>query len=193
MKKTPVLLAALAAIVTIAAPAAAQSVGIGPRLSFVRGHLPSGTPSSSLFGGSLRFVSKHTAVEMSMDIKTVYSTDRTLRTRETPIQMSLLLYPVRAAVAPYVLGGFGIYRQTMESVDPAGEALGSVRTQNTGWHLGGGLEILVTRHIGIYGDYRFRFVSFGDPEPGSEPIDLPGLSKLSHKGSMWTGGMSFYF
>ena len=189
------LTAALAAVIACAAPAAAQSVGIGPRMSFVRGHVPSGTPSTSLFGGSLRFVQKHTAIELSMDMKTVYSPDRTLRTRETPIQMSLLLYPVRAAVAPYLLGGFGIYRQTLDSVDPSGEVIAGVKTQKTGIHLGGGLEILFSRHVGIYGDYRFRFVQFGTPDPDAEPIDIPGLSSvnLSHKGSMWTGGISFYF
>jgi opacity protein-like surface antigen len=189
------LTAALAAVIVSAAPAAAQSVGIGPRMSFVRGHVPSGTPSTSLFGGSLRFVQKHTAIELSMDMKTVYSPDRTLRTRETPIQMSLLLYPVRAAVAPYLLGGFGIYRQTLDSVDPSGEVIAGVKTQKTGIHLGGGLEILFSRHVGIYGDYRFRFVQFGTPDPDAEPIDIPGLSSvnLSHKGSMWTGGISFYF
>ena len=189
------LTAALAAVIVSAAPAAAQSVGIGPRMSFVRGHVPSGTPSTSLFGGSLRFVQKHTAIELSMDMKTVYSPDRTLRTRETPIQMSLLLYPVRAAVAPYLLGGFGIYRQTLDSVDPSGEVIAGVKTQKTGIHLGGGLEILFSRHVGIYGDYRFRFVQFGTPDPDAEPIDIPGLSSvnLSHKGSMWTGGVAFYF
>jgi opacity protein-like surface antigen len=80
-------------------------------------------------------------------------------------------------------------------VDPTGEAVGGVRTQKTGWHLGGGLEILFTRHVGIYGDYRFRFVRFGTPDPDSEPIDIPFVDsvRLSHKGSMWTGGLSFYF
>jgi opacity protein-like surface antigen len=164
-------------------------------MSFIRGDVPSGTPSSTMFGGSLRFGAKHTVIEISMDMKTVYSADRTLRTRETPIQTSLLLYPVRAAVAPYLLGGFGIYRQKLESVDAGGDAVGGVQTQTTGWHLGGGLEIRFGRHIGVYGDYRFRFVDFGAPDPDSEPIDVPGLSslKLSHKGSMWTGGVSFYF
>ena len=193
--RVPAYLTAAAVAAVFAAPAAAQSVGIGPRMSFVRGHVPSGTPSTSLFGGSLRFVQKHTAIELSMDMKTVYNADRTLRTRETPIQMSLLIYPVRAVVAPYLLGGFGIYRQTLDSVDPAGEVIAGVRTQKTGIHLGGGIELLFSRHIGIYGDYRYRFVQFGTPDPDSEPIDIPGVSsvRLSHKGSMWTGGISFYF
>jgi opacity protein-like surface antigen len=187
----------VALIAGAAGPAAAQSVGIGPRMSFVRGHIPSGTSSSSYWGGILRLrASKHMSFELSLDRKTVYSEDRTLRSKETPFQASLLLYPVRSAFAPYLLGGFGIYKQAMESVDPGGDAVGSVETQNTGWHVGGGLELMFGRHVGIYGDYRFRFVNFGSPDSDSDPIDLPGLPsslKLSHKGSMWTGGVAFYF
>jgi hypothetical protein len=176
--------------------AAAQSLGIGPRLSFVRGHLPSGTPSSSLIGGTVRMVgSRHHAFELSLDTRTVYDDARTSRRREMPMQASLLIYPVRGPFAPYLLGGFGVYRETTDTLNADGIVLTSARTQKTGWHLGGGLELLLTRHVGLYGDYRFRFVRLGNPGEGDEPIDVPFFDslKLSHRGSMWTGGMAFYF
>ena len=94
-----------------------------------------------------------------------------------------------------LLGGFGVYRQTMETLNADGLVISSERTQKTGWHLGAGLELVFGRRVGLYGDYRFRFVRFGDPQDGDEPIDIPGLDsvKLSHRGSMWTGGIAFYF
>ena len=51
------------------------------------------------------------------------------------------------------------------------------------------------RQAAIFADYRFRFVEFGAPEGGEEPINIPLLDSvnLSHRGSMWTGGMAFYF
>jgi opacity protein-like surface antigen len=191
-----VFASAFATALAAAAPVTAQSFGIGPRLSFVRGHLPSNTPSSSLFGGTVRVLgSRHHAVELSLDTKTVYNEDRTGRMREQPLQASLLVFPVRSAVAPYLLGGFGVYRQTVETLNEDGLVLTSERTQKTGWHLGAGIELLFSRRVGLYGDYRFRFVRFGDPQEGDEPIEIPGLDsvKLSHRGSMWTGGIAFYF
>ena len=65
--------------------------------------------------------------------------------------------------------------------------------KKTGWHLGAGAELFVHRHAAFFADYRFRFVKFGEDAEGGEPIDLPGLHRLSHQGSMWTGGMAFYF
>jgi hypothetical protein len=189
-------LAAAAVLPLIATAASAQSLGIGPRFSFVRGHLPSGTPSSSLIGGTVRMVgSRHHAFELALDRRTVYNEDRTGRTRETPLQASILIYPARAAFAPYLVGGFGVYREQTETLSPSGVVLTSERAQRTGWHAGAGLELLVTRRIGLYGDYRFRFVRLGVPEGDEEPINIPGLDsvKLAHRGSMWTGGIAIYF
>ena len=180
----------------MATPASAQSFGIGPRLSFVRGDLPTATPSASFVGGTIRLVgSKHHAFEVALDTRTVTNEAGTSRKREMPMQASLLLYPMRGAVAPYLLGGFGIYRETTEALGANDVVLSSVRTQQTGWHVGGGLEILISRHVGFFGDYRFRFVRLGLAGPGEQPIDIPFVDSvnLSHRGSMWTSGMSFYF
>jgi hypothetical protein len=194
--KSLAILAIVVVTLAGAAPAAAQSLGIGPRLSFVRGHLPSNTPSTSLIGGTVRMVgSRHHALELSLDVRTVYDDARTSRTRETPLQASLLLYPVRSSFAPYLIGGFGVYRETTEALGPSGQVLSSTRAQRTGWHMGGGLELIMNRRVGVYADYRFRFVKLGLPGDGDEPIKIPGLDsiKLSHRGSMWTSGMAFYF
>lgn len=195
--RTTIAIAAAACLAClVSVPASAQSFGIGPRLSFVRGDLPTATPSSSFVGGTIRLVgSKHHAFEVSLETRTTYNELRTSKKQEIPIQASLLLFPVRAAVAPYLLGGFGIYRATLSNVDANGAVLSSTQTQETGFHLGGGLEILLTKHVGIYGDYRFRFVRFGAAAAGEQPINIPLVDSvnLSHRGSMWTSGMAFYF
>jgi hypothetical protein len=61
--------------------------------------------------------------------------------------------------------------------------------------VGLGAEVFLVRRVAVFVDYRWRFVRFGDPADGDEPLDVPGLDrlKLSHRGSMWTGGLAFYF
>jgi hypothetical protein len=117
--------------------------------------------------------------------------------RETPLQGSLLIFPARGALAPYLLGGMGVYSRVTESLNGIGDVQSSVVERKTGWHFGLGAELRLARHAALFADYRFRFVKFGQDEPaeGEEPIDFPGLRslKLTHKGSMWTSGMAFYF
>jgi opacity protein-like surface antigen len=118
------------------------------------------------------------------------------------MQGSLLLFVVRRTLAPYVLGGAGIYSQTHETLNATGLPTVATTERRMGWHLGGGAEILVTRRAALFADYRFRFVRFGEPTNASqEMIHIPGTTiipalekvKLSHEGSMWTGGVAFYF
>src|SRR4051794_895719 len=60
----------IAAAVLSASPAGAQSFGIGPRFSFVRGNAGSGTPSTQLVGGVIRLMTgAHTALEGSLDYR----------------------------------------------------------------------------------------------------------------------------
>lgn len=186
----------LAASHLMPAVAWGQSLGIGPRFSFVRGDLASDTPATRFFGGTLRIrSSKNIALELALDHRSQTSEDGTSSLRERPLQASMLVYPVRAAFSPYLLGGFGIYTQTLDQLDAVGGVVESEQMdRKTGWHLGFGGELFFGRHTALFADYRFRFVRFGDnPEEGSEPIDLPGLSKFSHRGSMWTSGVAFYF
>ena len=192
----------VAALTGVASPGFAQAVGIGPRLSFVNSELAVGAPSTRFMGGTLRMqTSRHVVFEAAMDYRSQTTLDRKARLRERPLQGSLLLFPVRRTFAPYVLGGFGVYSQTMDALDLMGKVAESTTTRRTGAHLGGGVELFMSRHASLYVDYRYRFVKFGAAESDSDPINVPGSSfipglsgiKISHKGSMWASGMAFYF
>ncbi len=188
---------ALAAFLLGSSVAAAQSLGIGPRFSMVRGDLVTNTPSTRFIGGTLRMVTgRHTVLEASMDYRSYLNDAGTERVRERPIQGSLLLFPVRGGFAPYVGGGIGLYSQYHDTLGTNGLVTATTVEKKVGWHVGAGAEIRLARHAAFFADYRFRFVKFGAPdEPGSESINIPGLSqvKLSHQGSMWTSGVAFYF
>jgi hypothetical protein len=180
-----------------ASPAAGQSFGIGPRLSFVHPNVSTNpTPATRFSGGTLRIASsKHIVLETALDYRREFSEDGLTRVRQTPFQGSILLFPVRGVFSPYLLGGMGIYSEYTDKLGPAGTVLSSTMTRKTGIHLGGGAELFLLRHAALFADYRFRFVKFGQPEEDSEPINVPGLKnlELSHRGSMWTAGMAFYF
>lgn len=183
-------------VLAVPAIASAQSVGLGPRFSLVRGDLASGTPSTRLVGGTLRMRSSSlTALELSMDYRTTRSEDRTERVRETPMQASLLLMPFRSVLAPYALGGIGVYSRKVDVLDPDDVVMESELSRKVGWHAGFGAELRLGRHAAVFADYRYQFVKFrknDDPEADSL---IPGLNRLkfSHQGSMWTGGFAFYF
>lgn len=187
-------MAAGAAVLICLLPAsAAAQVGLGPRLTFVRGDFVSGTPDTSLLGGTIRtMASAHSGFEFSLDYRSQLSTDGTQRVREEPFQASLLIYPTRRRLSPYVLGGYGIYTELTDALGPTGLVQATVTTRRGGWHLGLGVEFFMTRHASLYLDYRFRFVQFGSSNGSSQPIALPGVH-LTHQGSMWASGMAFYF
>jgi hypothetical protein len=190
----------VAAALVVPAAASAQGLGIGPRMSFVRGDVPTNTPDTKFFGGTLRLRSSpHVVVELAMDYKVrngLEFPDRRERIREVPMQGSILLLLSRSRLRPYLLGGFGIYTEFTDTLDVKGTTIETTRDRRTGIHLGMGAEVFVSRHAALFADYRYRFVKFGgEPEAGGEPLDIPGLSKLdlSHRGTMWTSGVAFYF
>jgi len=182
-------------LVAVPAVAAAQGLGIGPRLSFVRGDVPSETVSTRFFGGILRMQSsKRVVLEAAADFRTERSDDGLRRVKERPLQGSLLLFPVRSTFAPYILAGYGLYTRTTESFDAAGATTATVSERKTGAHIGFGAELFLGRRAAFVLDYRYRFVRFGSPEMDETPVNLPGLgSRLSHRGSMWTSGIAVYF
>ncbi|MCC7008221.1 MAG: porin family protein [Acidobacteria bacterium] len=186
----------LAGAVTAPVDVLAQAFGIGPRLSFVRSEVGSSGPATRLVGGTLRLrSSRHVALEAALDYRADYTADRTSRVRQSPLQVSLLLFPIRSTISPYLLAGMGLYTEHADSLNPAGAVLETTMTRKTGSHLGVGAELLLARHAALFVDYRLRFVKFGTAEPDAEPIDIPGLRslELSHRGTMWTSGMAFYF
>lgn len=195
-------LAVAAAALLFVPDASAQGFGLGPRFSFVRGDVPSGSPSTRFFGGTVRMrTSKRVVLEIAGDYRSELSLDGTTRLKERPIQGSLLIFPVRSRFAPYLLAGYGLYAQTTEAIGPTGTVLATESNRETGAHAGFGAELFISRHAAFFVDYRFRFVGWGEPEPGDDPIDIPGSGvipgldkvKLSHRGTMWTSGMAFYF
>jgi opacity protein-like surface antigen len=200
------LLAAIATGLGLAGPADAQSLGLGPRLSLVRGDVDAGTSAERFTGGMLRArLSPRTALELSLDYRSTTNEIATERVREYPFQGSLLLYPVRGGLSPYVLGGLGWYSQRLDTLvnDKVNE---STTTRKFGYHAGLGAEIELGRHAALHVDYRYTFIRFGADESGTESnaaaaaaptFRIPGVSyltdRLSHDGSMWTGGLTIYF
>jgi opacity protein-like surface antigen len=175
---------------------AAQTVALGPRLSFVRGDLATDTPSSRLLGGTLRMrSSSFTALELSMDYRTTRNEEGTERVRETPMQASLLVMPIRSMLAPYGIAGVGLYSRKIDVIGPDDVVTDSSLTRRIGWHAGFGAELRLGRHAAIYADYRYQFVKFSKKEDEESTSIIPGLDRVafSHQGSMWTSGFAFYF
>ena len=203
IRRSTFVAASLGIFLTLTQPAAAQTFGIGPRLSFVRGDLATGTPSQRFTGATMRLqTSRHIGIEVALDYKTTVNQDGTARLRELPLQGSLLLFLGRHTFSPYLLGGFGSYTQATDVKDGTGLYVNQTMTRKTGVHLGFGAELFLARHAAFFADYRYRFVKFGkDVETGDEQINIPGSSlipglkstKISHHGSMWTTGVAFYF
>lgn len=187
----------LALLVAVPAGAAAQGFGLGPRLSLVRGDYPSETPSTRFLGGIVRIrSSKRVVIELAADYRTELAGGGLTRVKERPLQGSMLLFPMRARLAPYVLAGYGLYVRTIEILPAEGQLPlePPVIERRTGAHMGFGAELFLSRHAAFVLDYRYRFVRFGAAAPGEEPVNFPGLgSHLSHRGSMWTSGLAFYF
>jgi opacity protein-like surface antigen len=184
------------ALLASSAPAAAQgqSFGIGGRISFIRADVDDeGTDSQRFFGGQLRArVSPRSALELSLDLHTETDPTETVRVRQMPIQASLLLYPVRSVFSPYALGGGGWYSTRVELL-AGDETPTSETTREFGWHAGFGAELRMGPHAGLHGDYRYTFLDFGDDDDEAEDEGLLTRFLPSHRGSMWTVGLTLYF
>jgi len=193
----------VAGMMLTARPASAQSFGIGPRFSFVRGDTATLTPDARFIGATIRIgTGPHTVIEGAIDYRSYLNIDGSVRTRETPLQGSLLLFITRRVIAPYVGAGIGLYTQTHDTLGPGDTTIASTSDKRVGWHMGAGTEIHIVPHVALFVDYRYRFVTFGEPASRvAEPVHVPGTTlipvlqnvKLSHEGSMWTTGMAFYF
>jgi opacity protein-like surface antigen len=183
-----------AATVLVAAPAAAQGFGVGVRMAWVKADTELEDDTVRFIGGQIRLgLSQRMGVEVSLDR---HSEDIELlnqKVKERPIQVSLLLKLAGGSVQPYLLGGPGWYKRSVEPLEGPAEDL-EVSTTEFGWHAGGGLEFLLGRHVGIHGDYRYTFLDFGDDDDDDGGFIgnlVPGLP--GHRGSMWTLGATVYF
>lgn len=180
-----------------------RSVGVGPRFSFVRGDEAADATATRYTGAVLRArVSPKTAIEVALDYRSHTNERLTERVRDLPLQGSLLLYPIRSALSPYILGGIGWYSQRVELLDN-NAVVSSATTRTSGYHAGVGGELRIGQRTAVHADYRYTFIRFGDDAdqaPGSPgAIPLPGSIglqeklKLSHQGSMWTAGLTVLF
>jgi opacity protein-like surface antigen len=188
---TVVLLVALPAI-----PAHAQ-IGIGGRMSMVRGDVDAGTSAERFTGGHIRaMVSPKTGIEVALDRRSETNEAGTERVREYPLQASLMLFPVRSVIAPYLIGGGGWYTTRVEAIEDD-RTLSSESTRKFGWHGGFGAELRMGRHVALHADYRYTHLRFGDDDESamSSRDEETGLSRIlpSYKGSMWTAGLTVYF
>lgn len=171
------------------APCSAQGFGLGGRMSLVRGDVDANTSAERFFGGLLRLpLSPRSSLEVSIDRRTESNDALTERVVATPLQGSLLLYPVRAALSPYLLGGVGWYTQKVEQLT-AGTVTASETSRRFGYHAGIGGELKLGRHAGVHADYRYTFLDFG----GDDDDSLVERISPSHEGSMWTAGLTLYF
>lgn len=182
-----------------AAGAGAQSVGLGPRLSFVRADIHA-EQATRVSGGVLRLrTSPKTALEVSFDYRSHLNENLTERIKDYPIQGSLLLYPARTVVSPYFVGGIGWYSRKVDALQDD-QVIASTTTRKTGFHAGLGTDISIGRHAAIHADYRYTLIGLGDDaDTAPAAVPIPGLLwlqdrlGLSHKGSMWTTGVTVYF
>ena len=183
---------ALGALLAPASPVSAQSVGIGARMAWVHPDTElDDVDSLRFYGGQIRLLSRRYGLEVAVDHRSEELELLNERVTETPIQVSGLLRMGSGRFAPFLLGGPGWYRRSVEPIEGSDV---SVSTTEFGWHAGGGLEILAGRHFGIHGDYRYTFLDFGDDDEDDD--DDPGFIRglfPGNRGSMWTLGATFYF
>jgi hypothetical protein len=202
MRRTlPAAVVGLASIL-VGSSAHAQTIGVGGRFSMIRGDVEAETSAERFTGGQLRIaVSKKTSVELSVDRRTETNEAGTERSRDYPLQASLLLFAVRSRVSPYVLGGGGWYSHRLDRLDGDKDVIDSEVTRKFGYHGGFGGELRLGRHAGLHADYRYTFLRFGsdDTEGGAADAAARDRENLasrfmpSYEGSMWTAGLTIYF
>lgn len=188
IRRSVILLVSLSGLLLASVPdARAQGIGVGGRIAWVTADDDVDQESVRFTGGQVRVLGGRFGLEVSFDRHSEKFESVNEKITETPIQASLLIRG-SGRFSPYLLGGPGWYRRTIEAIDDADL---KVTSREFGWHAGVGLEILGSKHFGIHGDYRYTFLDFDDDEEEDEGFIgglLPG-----HRGSMWTLGATIYF
>ena len=185
---------ALGALLAPALPASAQGFGLGARFAWVKHDVDIDVDRVRFNGFLMRAMGGRAGFELSFDRHTEEFELANQKLIETPIQASLVMRLARGSFAPYLLGGPGWYKRTVEPIigdDDSGDS-----NTEFGWHAGGGIEILAGRHVGIHGDYRYTFLDFnGDDDDDEEGGGVPIIGGLlpGYRGSMFTLGATVYF
>jgi opacity protein-like surface antigen len=208
--------AALAGMVGLAGETHAQALGLGARMVSVSGPespaLDSSDSSRTRFAGG--FIRLHVAgslgFEVAMDYQSSTNEAETARIRNTPIQVSGMLLPIKKTFAPYVLAGIAWYKHRLEALDN-GEAVTTVYSTDFGYHTGVGAQMKLGRHAAVFLDYRYVWVDAkgidgvsGSLKSAPSVTSVVNLltsfanagseeSSISRGGSMWTGGLTIYF
>ena len=192
------LLVALLLLI-VAAPSAAQGFGIGGHMAMVRRDVDGDDDAVRFWGGHIRLgLGQRMALEVALDRRSEELELLNQRVKHTPIQASMLMYLAGGSFRPYVLGGPGWYRTSVEPFEDDG-VLDDLSTTEFGWHGGFGAEIRAGRNFGFHGDYRYTFLDFnGDDDDDEDDGGILGGGVLgrflpSYGGSMWTVGATLYF
>lgn len=186
--------AAACALTLVPVTSEAQSAfGFGYRLSKVKADARSEDDSVRFNGGQIRArLSPRTGLEASFDLRTETNEAETLRVRDMPLQVSLLLFPAAGAFAPYVLAGPGWYSQRVEIL-LADEVVSKETTRTFGWHGGFGAELRFGRHLGIHADYRYTSLHYGSDDDDDDDSSSGRWFLPRYDGTMWTAGVTVYF
>jgi opacity protein-like surface antigen len=189
---------AACALTLVPAQSDAQSAfGLGYRYSKVKADARSEDDSVRFDGGQIRArLSPRTGLEASLDLRTETNDAKTLRVRDMPLQVSLLLFPATGAFAPYLLAGPGWYSQRVQTL--LGEdVVATETTRRFAWHGGFGAEVRFGRHLGIHADYRYTSLHYGsDDDDGDGDGDDSSSGRWflpRYDGTMWTAGVTVYF
>ena len=191
--RTQHLAGGLLALLVAASPCAAQSFGLGARMSMVRADATADPTAAAIrfLGGQIRMgLSPKSAIEVSLERHTE-TPNLTTRIHDYPLQGSLLLYLVRSSFSPYVLGGVGWYTHVVDTLN-TGQVIATDSSRTMGYHAGFGAELKVGGHAGVHADYRYTMLHFGDGTSSGTSTIVSNL-KPSYDGSMWTAGFTFYF
>ena len=160
-------------------------------MAWIRTDVDSDADAVRFTGGHIRLgLTPRLRVELSLDRHKESFELLNEKVTETPIQASLLMRLADGGFSPYLLGGAGWYRRTVEAID--GPEL-KVKTREFGWHAGVGIEIRLGKHAGIHGDYRYTFLDFGSDDDDDDGGSVLGRFLPGYKGSMWTLGATVYF
>lgn len=118
------------------------------------------------------------AIEGSADYRAEESYPNNRKITSYPVLVSALFYLIPGApVSPYLLGGVGWYYSKLE------DSQGSTWSSDIGYHLGGGLDIPLSRNIVFNADLRYYFLDVGDQK----------VKDLKTDGYIVSAGLTFYF
>jgi hypothetical protein len=213
---------AVLALSSVASAQTGGAFGIGPRVTFQTGDAQ--IPRSSalrIFGGQAKLrLTPSTEIELSADYESKLNKSLTERAKTMPVQASVLYFPVRSVLSPYLLGGIGWYKHSLTQAASTSAAT-TTSIREMGYHGGVGAELRVGKRMAIHADYRYNHIRFGGTgssatTTAAQPVKqttstsivtaattavslLPKLSaiqeslKLSSQGGMWNWGLTVFF